>query len=167
MLPREITIFATRYDGADHWRHPATLLHAASGLYVTQTWSGLQVVTHRGDFTSQFNTNGHYWEDRWFNVIRLERPGIGLVGFYCNVSTPADFDGARLHYVDLQLDVRVFAEGDWRCEVWDEDEFEVAVEAYQYPKDLIGRARGAVEELIRMAGAREYPFTDNFNGLQR
>jgi protein associated with RNAse G/E len=162
-LPREIWVRATNYDGSPHWDHPAQLLKATPEIVITQTQAGLEV--RRGDgttYVSPFNTHGHYWPDRWFNAIRLEEPGKGLVGFYCNVASPVQFDGETVRYIDLQLDVRVFVEdGVWRHEVWDEDEFKVARQRYGYGEALVERCWAAVAELVRMIEVREFPFVDS------
>jgi protein associated with RNAse G/E len=168
-IGRPIQIRGTSYDGAPHWLHQAYLVLERSGLIVTQTFAGTEVTTRNGPWTSQFDTRGHYWTNRWYNVIRLEsarggdsstRPGRSLQGFYCNVATPAEFDGENLHYADLQLDVRVFVveNGGLRCEVWDDDEFEEARQRLKYPDSLVSAARAAVSELIRMVESRQFPF---------
>ena len=157
---RRVQIHATNHDGSNHWRHPARLMEANDGIVITATEAGLEVESERGIFVSIFNTTGHYWPDRWFNAIRLEEPGKGLVGFYCNIATPAEFDGETLRYVDLQLDVRVFVDaGVWRYEVWDEDEFEAARERYGYDEALVERCRRAVAEVIELVEARVFPFS--------
>jgi protein associated with RNAse G/E len=87
-------------------------------------------------------------------------PGRGLYGYYCNIATPLQFDGDTVHYVDLQLDVRVLVD-EAGCLNWtlvDEDDFEVARERYAYSDDLIARARSAVDEVIALIEAREFPF---------
>ena len=160
-LPRTVTVHATRYDGADHWIHPATLLHADDALVITQTSAGLDI--HRGNgkyFTSPYNTHGHYWPDRWFNVIRLELPGQGLFGYYCNIATPLQFDGVKVGYVDLQLDViaRVTASGGLRYWLADEDEFEEARDRYGYDDALIARCYTAVKQVSALIDKREFPF---------
>jgi protein associated with RNAse G/E len=142
---------ATNFDGTAHWSHPARLIEASAAIVVTETSAGLEVERDGGIFVSPFNTRGHYWPGRWFNVIRLEEPdldtGSRLAGFYCNIATPT------------QLDVRVFVEdGLWRYEVWDEDEFEAAREKYGYDDELVGRCRRAVEEVIALIEARAFPF---------
>ena len=156
---REIWVRGADYDGSPHWEHPALLVRQEDGLLVTQTAAGLAVATGSGTFVSPFNAQGHYWPDRWFNVIRLQKPGEGLEGFYCNIATPVQFDGESLRYVDLQLDVRVFATGDeLRYEVWDADEFEAARERYGYADDLVARCRAAVDQVIALIEARAFPF---------
>jgi protein associated with RNAse G/E len=160
-VPRatEVRVHATNYDGTDHWQHEARLVMARDDIVVTGTDAGLRVSTENGIFVSPFNTNGHYWPDRWFNVIRLEEPGKGLVGFYCNIATPLEFDGGTVRYVDLQLDVRVYvSDGVWTYALVDEDEFEVARERYAYPDELVARCRAAVEEVTALVEARAFPF---------
>jgi protein associated with RNAse G/E len=156
-----VTVRATNLDGADHWVHPARLLRANGRLVVTETRAGLDIRRGNGrTFTSPYNTNGHYWPDRWFNVIRLELPGQGLFGYYCNIATPVEFDGTTVAYVDLQLDViaRVTDQGGLRYWLADEDEFEEARDRYGYDDALIARCYTAVEEVSAMIERREFPF---------
>lgn len=158
---RSITVRATNFDGELHWEHAAWLHSAGDGWVVTQTPAGTQVRTEGGgEYVSPFDTRAHYWTDRWFNVIRLETPGQGLYGYYCNIATPLHFDGDTVRYVDLQLDVRVFADGAGALEyrVVDEEEFEAARERYAYGDELVMRARAAVDDLVRMIEARQFPF---------
>ncbi|HLF78241.1 MAG TPA: DUF402 domain-containing protein [Dehalococcoidia bacterium] len=168
MNQRQVTVRATKYDGSDHWVHPARLLQAADdGFVQTATDSGLVIARSAGSFTSMFNTRGHYWRDRWFNVIRLETPdpktGVWrLDGYYCNIASPVQFDGSTVGYIDLQLDVRVFAgpDGSLTYRVLDEDEFEAARDHFVYPQDLIDRCWTAVDQVIDMVGKRAFPFDE-------
>ena len=158
---KEVTVHARRFDGADHWIHPATLVHAADDLVITQTSAGLDISRGNGKwFTSPYDTNGHYWPDRWFNVIRLELPGQGLFGFYCNIATPLQFDGATVNYVDLQLDViaRVTSSGGLTYWLADEDEFEAARDLYGYDDDLIARCYEAVRQCSALIKSLQVPF---------
>jgi uncharacterized protein (DUF952 family)/protein associated with RNAse G/E len=157
---RIVRIVATNYDGSPHWSHPARLLHAADDLVITGTSAGLAIDRIAGPFTSPFNTRGHYWPDRYFNVIRLEEPGRGLTGYYCNIATPVQFDGASVSYVDLQLDVRVYVDsaGSMTWALLDEDEFEAARLQYGYDDALVAKCRGAVEQIVAMVEGREFPF---------
>lgn len=159
MLRPGIWVRATKGDGSRHWEHPALVQRSGADLVVTSTGFGQQVVRDDGAFTSLFDTRGHYWADRWFNVIRLETPGEGLDGFYCNVASPLRFDGRTLGYTDLQLDVRVYAEADkLRWTLLDEDEFEDARRHFGYSAELVHRCHSAVEQIVGMIESREFPF---------
>src|SRR5690606_5726126 len=87
-----IWVVAENLDGSPHWQHPALLVAAEEGRVITRTSCSQQVARQSGAFTSVFNTRGHYWPDRWYNVIRLERPDGTLDGFYCNIASPVRFD---------------------------------------------------------------------------
>jgi uncharacterized protein (DUF952 family)/protein associated with RNAse G/E len=157
---RDVRIVATNYDGSPHWSHPALLLHADDTIVITATSAGLAIDRTAGSFTSPFNTRGHYWPDRYFNVIRLEEPGRGLTGYYCNIAAPVQLDGANVRYVDLELDVRVFvaADGALTWTLLDEDEFEAARTKYGYDDTLVSNCRDAVTQIVAMVEARAYPF---------
>ncbi len=154
-----IWVRASNQDDSPHWQHPALLAGSNDGMVVTRTRFGQQVAREDGAFTSAFDTRGHYWSDRWFNVIRLDVPGKGLDGFYCNVASPLRFDGKTLSYVDLQLDVRVRATaGALSWLLLDEDEFESARLHFDYPSELVQRCHAAVEQIVGMVEARDFPF---------
>ena len=59
-------------------------------------------------------------------------------------------------YVDLDLDLRVSAQG--KLEVLDEDEFLDNSKRMGYSPDVIEHARNALDELVRLAAAAEGPF---------
>jgi uncharacterized protein len=159
-IGRRVQVRATNYDGSHHWSHPAYLVIERGGLIVVQTPAGTSVETENGEWVSPFDTRGHYWADRWYNVIRLVAPhGGGFQGFYCNIATPVEFDGENVHYVDLQLDARVYPEEQGlRPVIMDEDEFEAACEKYAYPTRVIESARGGLEELLALVAKRQFPF---------
>jgi uncharacterized protein (DUF952 family)/protein associated with RNAse G/E len=155
-----VQIVATNYDGTPHWSHPARLLRADDTMVITATSAGLEIDRTAGPFTSPFNTRAHYWPDRWFNVIRLEEPGRGLTGYYCNIASPVKLDGDNVCYIDLQLDVRVYvaSDGAMTWAVLDEDEFEAARLQYAYDEDLVAECRGAVAQIIAMVESQVFPF---------
>ncbi len=157
---RPVRVVGTLFDGTPHWEHPAYLVLERGGLLVTQTFAGLQVMRDGIEWLSPYDTRGHYWSDRWYNVIRLDLPkGRGLHGWYCNVATPVEFDGEMLHYVDLQLDVIVHAGlPAHEVEVRDRDEFEAARTRFSYPESTANEALRAVDELVSLVEAREFPF---------
>lgn len=153
-------VSATNEDESPHWDHPALLGEVTEGLVVTRTGYATIVAREMGHFASTYYTRGHYWPDRWYNVIRLEDANHQLDGFYCNIARPFPFDGKTVRYVDLQLDVRVFAGANGRLSwrVLDEDEFEAARDKYGYSDELVARCWQAVDECIAAIKAREFPF---------
>jgi uncharacterized protein len=125
-------------------------------LIVTEDQAGDLMRNKGGPWTCPYNVRNHYWTDRWYNVMRFETPGGGMVEWYCNVSTPAEYDGELLSWIDLDLDVRVWPDG--RVEVLDEDEFLEHSQRMAYPDDVIASARRAVDDLLELVAGSAFPF---------
>jgi len=101
----------------------------------------------------------YYWLDRWYNVFRFELPDRRFRNFYCNINMPPTFDGGKLDYVDLDLDLIVWPGG--KVVVLDEKDFAENAAKFSYPDDVHANALKALDELKRMIEAREFPF-ENF-----
>jgi protein associated with RNAse G/E len=147
---------ATKYDGTAHWIQPFRCVSDDGNLLIASYRARTPIFTSRGEFRSPYNSYVYFWRDRWYNVFRLSRPGCGVAFWYCNVTTPPVFDGEKLHYVDLDLDVAVQPDGG--AEILDADEFEVHQLKYQYPRPVIERAEEAADELMSLARLRGFPF---------
>lgn len=157
MIGRRIRLCSTKYDGSPHWEYDSWVVLEEWPLLVTQDFAGQEMKTFKGPWISPYNTRNHFWSDRWYNVMRLERPKGGqFEGWYCNVTTPAEFDGENLRYVDLDLDVRVLPEEE--PQVLDEDEFLENSARMGYAPDVIEQSRNAVDELLTLIRTREFPF---------
>jgi protein associated with RNAse G/E len=152
-----ILLRATKFDGAAHWIQPFQVISDDGTLLVTQYRARTPIYTSRGEFRSPYDSRVYFWRDRWYNIFRLSRPGCALALWYCNITTPPVFDGCQLGYVDLDLDVAVRANG---CiELLDEDEFDVHQRKYGYPMEVIASAEAAAEEVMALARARGFPFS--------
>lgn len=157
MIGRPIHVRSTKYDGSPHWEFDSWFVLERGTLLVTLNLAGQELQTWNGPWITPYDTRNHFWSDRWYNVMRLEQPrGGGFQGWYCNVTTPAQYDGANVFYVDLDLDVRVTADG--AVEVLDEDEFLENSERFRYPPEVVAEARRAVDELCALATRRAFPF---------
>jgi protein associated with RNAse G/E len=161
-----VPVHITKYDGSYHRRWPCR--------YVARKGDGgpgrrLHMLTFaRGDYICctpdpaddpaptpiRFAGDLWVWEDRWFNVSRMKRDG--RTWYYVNIATPAEFDGAQFHTIDMDLDVDWYPGED--PQVLDEDEFLDHAAAMRYPADVIERARAAVDEVLGMIGERAFPF---------
>jgi protein associated with RNAse G/E len=157
MIGRRIYVCSTKYDGAPHWQFDSWFVHEDGPLLITSNFAGQELTTSDGPWTTPYDDRNHFWQDRWYNVIRMDLPqGGGLYGWYCNVTTPAQYDGETVRYADLDLDVWVPPEGE--PEVLDEDEFAENAARMRYPDDVLREARRAVEELLGLARAGDFPF---------
>ena len=157
VVGRRIHVCSTKYDGSPHWEFDSWAAVEEAPLLITLNFAGQELQNSKGPWVTPYHTRNHFWSDRWYNVMRLDRPqGGGLEGWYCNVTTPAQFDGENVHYADLDLDVRVSAQGE--AEVLDEDEFLENSVRLGYPPDVVAQSRQAVDELLELVQMRRFPF---------
>ena len=157
MIGRAIKVCSTKFDGSPHWEFDSWCVLEEAPLLVTTNFAGQELGNWKGSWRTPWDTRNHFWWDRWYNVMRCDRPhGGGLDHWYCNVATPAQFDGETVRYVDLDLDVTVSPEG--HPAVLDEDEFLENTDRMGYPPDVIKNARAAVDELIALAIDGAFPF---------
>ena len=157
VIGRAIHVCSTKYDGSPHWEFDSWFVLEKGPLLITQEFAGHEYQTWNGPWVTPYHARNYFWADRWYNVMRCDRPkASGLEYWYCNVTTPAQFDGEHVRYVDLDLDVIVPAEGQPR--VVDEDEFLEHSRRMGYPPDVIDQARRAVDELLDLARRGEFPF---------
>ncbi len=146
----------TKYDGEAHWIQHLRVLSDDGSLLRAHGPAGSPIFTSRGEFRSRYDSFVHFWRDRWYNVFRLAEPGEETALWYCNVTTPPQFEDGEIRYIDLDLDVTVRASG--TIELLDADEFEAHRLKYGYPEDVVAHAQAAVGELSALAQRHQFPF---------
>jgi hypothetical protein len=153
----EIEVRVMKYDGTLHRRWRAERARSEGSLLILDAVFDEEVrhaqlgVIRRGTVSIEY-----YWLDRWYNVFRFLELDGRVRNFYCNVNMPPQFDGRTLAYVDLDMDIVVSPSLSY--EILDLDEFEVNAKRYQYPVDVQTRAHEALDELVSLIKAREFPF---------
>ncbi|MBX3065961.1 MAG: DUF402 domain-containing protein [Anaerolineae bacterium] len=147
-----------KFDRRVHYTFPATLTSRNDTVIRANYPIGTVIQHHtRGlEFIENYNTDLWAWTDRWYNVFVNTYADGSLYGFYCNIAMPAELHDSELRWIDLDLDVRIFADG--RYEILDEDEFEEHRLKYGYPKDVQEKAQSAVQEILDLARRRQEPF---------
>ena len=68
----------------------------------------------------------------WFNIIAMIREKG--VSYYCNLASPYVLDDEALKYIDYDLDVKVFPDGEKR--LLDVDEYEAHSQQMHYSKEI-------------------------------
>ena len=113
-LPKEgdfITIQSYKHDGSLHrtWRDTMVLKTTENA------------VIGVNDHTLVTEADGRRWVTRepaivyfhkkyWFNIIAMIRDNG--ISYYCNLASPYILDQEALKYIDYDLDVKVFADGE-------------------------------------------------------
>lgn len=89
-----------------------------------------------------------YYDDQWFNIFEIhDRDDGHLKGWYCNVTTPAEFTPGKIAYIDLALDLLAYPNGSYI--ILDRDEFN----ALNLSEKCRTKALQALNSLIALAKA--------------
>ncbi|MFS8499519.1 MAG: DUF402 domain-containing protein [Micromonosporaceae bacterium] len=144
-----------KYDGSAHRDYPARRL----GTDDHGTWLGVVAGTasvyHGQPSVERIPFVVLVPERTWWTAMFNPLPRTSEV--YCDITTPARWDGETVDLVDLDLDV-VRRRGTGVVEVRDEDEFADHRVRFGYPDEVVRHAREAVGWLREaLQGGRE-PF---------
>lgn len=152
-----IRINARKYDGEIHRSWECKILEQDDSLLTFVGEFDREVIhTDLGLIRRGTISYEYYWLDRWYNVFRFHEPDSSLRNFYCNVNAPPVFANNILDYVDLDIDVLVWK--DFNYKILDMEEFESNSLKYSYPVNVIENAKKSLDELIKMINNRYFPF---------
>ena len=154
--PKTIRIVGLKYDGSPRDEWPAQLIEQRGTQLRVHVPAGTEGIVrgHRRQVVEDSSTD-LYWTDRWYNVWQIDRTEGVL--FYANVAMPCQFDGSILRWVDLDIDIVLCDDGS--IVVKDEDEFEEHISRFAYPEDVVEHALAARDELLSLAKAGVFPFS--------
>lgn len=157
-LPKEgdfITIQSYKHDGEIHraWRDTMVLKTTENAI--------IGVNNH----TLVTENDGRRWVTRepaivyfhkkyWFNIIAMIRENG--VSYYCNLASPYVLDNEALKYIDYDLDVKVFADGEKR--LLDVDEYERHRKSMNYSTDIDYILKENVKILVDWINNQRGPF---------
>lgn len=100
----------------------------------------------------------YFPKNKWYNVICMIRKNG--VYFYCNIASPALYDGEAIKYIDYDLDLKVFP--DYKYKVLDEEEYELHRKQMGYSQVLDRILKRQLKDLIDMSYNMSGPFRPDF-----
>ncbi len=156
-----VTVNSRSFDGAIRRSWKCELVEANSKI-ISLVGNFDQPVDHEHLGTLRKGTISHelFPLDAWYNVFRFHEPGGEFRNFYCNINLPPTFENGVLDYVDLNIDLVVWP--DLQYKILDVAEFEANVVNYQYPDSLVSKAYETVAELTTLLRTRSFPFDHSF-----
>jgi hypothetical protein len=160
MHPSVVRVRYQKYDGTPHRSYPA--IHLGSDEH--GDWLGVPA-----EFVSAALSSFKYTDPYVLLVPRgawwtaMFNPPPRRTEVYCDVTTPARWDGTDVDLTDLDLDVRRRRE-DGAVELVDEDEFADHRVRFGYPDDVVAAAQGAAEWLVGALTSGSEPFRADFRG---
>ncbi|MGX7030403.1 nucleoside tri-diphosphate phosphatase [Vagococcus zengguangii] len=164
-VPKEgefITIQSYKHDGNLHrtWRDTMVLKtseHSLIGVndhtLVTEA-DGRRWVTREPAIV-------YFHEKFWFNVIAMIRENG--VSYYCNLASPYVLDKEALKYIDYDLDIKVFPDGEKR--LLDVDEYEEHRKQMNYPPEIDFILKENVKILVDWINNEKGPFSQGYVDL--
>ncbi|GAA4593930.1 protein associated with RNAse G/E [Actinoplanes octamycinicus] len=159
-MPSEmVRVIYTKYDGSAHRDYPARRLAEDDlGVWVGVT-QGTASVYHGRPSVEQIPFVLLIPHQAWWTGMFNPPPRTSEV--YCDITTPARWEGDTVHIVDLDLDV-VRRRETGLVELRDEDEFEEHRTLFGYPEDLVGHANAAARLLLDRLGDGTEPFASHY-----
>lgn len=151
-----ITVYKRNHLGETVWHYKGNVVDRGENwiclvalFNAPETDMGF-VIFRQGDVFTEW-----FYEDRWYNVFRVEDSlGGELKGWYCNITRPATITDDSVWADDLALDIFVMPNGS--VIVLDEAEFD----ALSLPIDERIAALRAVESIRNAVRNRDAPFED-------
>ncbi|GAB6093634.1 DUF402 domain-containing protein [Furfurilactobacillus curtus] len=157
--PREgdyVAIKSYKHDGSLHrtWRDTMVLKQTENELI------GLN------DHTLVTEDDGRRWVTRepaivyfhkhfWFNIVAMIRDNG--VSYYCNLASPYVLDHEAVKYIDYDLDVKVFPNGEKR--LLDVDEYQSHGTTWHYSNELDHILKANVRVLVDWINQGKGPFS--------
>lgn len=89
-----------------------------------------------------------FYLDRWYNYFVFEHPPGILRNYYINICMPPTIGARVIDYVDLDIDVIVWPDGEF--ETLDMDEFRANANVFGYPEEVIKSAMAALQEIEKL-----------------
>ena len=132
---------------------------------VTKLYEDEKTVIIINDRADVIDGDGHKWKTRepavcfffkdyWFNIISMLRPDD--IHYYCNLSSPYIIDQEGIKYIDYDLDIKVFPNGE--VLVLDKDEYDFNIKDLHYSKDIIDIITVNLDILFQMIKEKKDPF---------
>lgn len=96
----------------------------------------------------------YFYTDLWFNIIgMLKKDGVY---FYCNLSSPYLYDGEAVKYIDYDLDIKVFPDGNYI--LLDEKEYLAHQGTMCYSDEIHAIIHSQIQILKERIEKKEKPF---------
>lgn len=161
-LPKEgdyIAIQSYKHDGHLHrtWRDTMVLKTSENEVIGCNDHTLVTEADHRRWVTREpalVYFHRHYW----FNIVTMLRENGP--SYYCNLATPFVLDQEALKYIDYDLDVKVFPNGEKR--LLDVDEYALHAHLWHYSQQIDDILKYSTEILIEWIDQHKGPFSQGY-----
>lgn len=154
-----IHIQSFKHDGSLHrtWTM-GMVIHADDDGYTIVTNKSWVIESDGRTWLTREPALWFFYPDQWFNICAMiRRDGIY---YYCNLASPALFDGEALKYIDYDLDYKLYPDG--RYMLLDNDEFLTNSDMMHYSEDIQQIILHAKNKLSQWIESYHPPFDDRY-----
>ena len=158
LLNKWIMVQAYKHNGELHrqWSH---------GFVVADNPDFIAVVSVRASVTESDGRKWHTKEpavfilpkNKWFNVIAMFKE-TGIT-YYVNIASPVILDKGYLKYIDYDLDVKLYSDG--QVKLLDEHEYKKNRIEQDYGEKINDRLNKSVDEVYELIKHKAFPFVNS------
>ena len=154
-----ITIKSYKHDGSLHrvWRDTMVLKTTENALIGCNEHT-LVIESDGRRWRTREPALVYFHEEFWFNIVTMIRQKG--VSYYCNLASPFLIDEEGAKYIDYDLDVKIFPDGEKR--LLDVDEYEIHGIKYNYPKEIDSILNENVNTLVSWIREERGPFSEEY-----
>lgn len=154
-----ITIKSYKHDGSLHriWRDTMVLKTTENALIGCNEHT-LVIESDGRRWRTREPALVYFHEEFWFNIVTMIRQKG--VSYYCNLASPFLIDEEGAKYIDYDLDVKIFPDGEKR--LLDVDEYEIHGIKYNYPKEIDSILNENVKTLVSWIREERGPFSEEY-----
>lgn len=95
-----------------------------------------------------------FYKKEWYNILaQLKKYGLF---YYCNIASPYIIDGNIIKYIDYDLDLRIFPDGNFK--VLDKNEYRYHKITMRYSDEIDVIVQDSLNKLIDKKNNNAFPF---------
>lgn len=95
-----------------------------------------------------------FYKKEWYNILaQLKKYGLF---YYCNIASPYIIDGNIIKYIDYDLDLRIFPDGNFK--VLDKNEYRYHKITMRYSNEIDVIVQDSLNKLIDNKNNNAFPF---------
>ena len=148
MKGRPITVNSRKYDRSLRRSWSAHLVERSESHILLEGYFESEVRhPELGVIAKGTRSVETFFFDRWYNYFSFYEPTREFRNHYINISMPPQMSDDAIDYVDLDIDVIVWPDG--QIEVLDEQEFRENARLYGYPDSVVSKAEKLKQEILR------------------